>query len=103
VKARAIRLIGKESNRLDQRRTGEITADDLDLRLTIYEDHDEWNRLVLPRLRRLGVAKVSQVIGMSERRTRDILKGRAMPHAKHQLALEVLSATSADDQVEATP
>jgi len=92
VTARVIRLIGKESNRLEQRRSGELTADDLDLRLTIYEDHDEWRRITLPELRQIGVAKLARATRMSERRMRDILSGRAMPHARHRAALEALAA-----------
>jgi hypothetical protein len=92
VVAGTIKLIGKESNRLEDRRSGELTIDDLDLRMTFYEDHDEWRRLVLPKLRRLGVTKVSKAVGLSERRTRDILRNRAMPHARHREALEALAA-----------
>ena len=95
VEAGVIRLIGKESNRLEERRSGELTADDLDLRLTIYEDHDKWRRIVLPKLRRIGVAESAKAVGMSERRMRDILKGRVMPHPRHQLALEALAADPA--------
>jgi hypothetical protein len=92
VTAGKIVLIGKESNRLEERRSGELTIDDLDLRLTIYEDHDEWRRIVLPKLRRIGVAESAKAVGMSERRMRDILKGRAMPHRRHRVILKGLAA-----------
>jgi len=95
VIAGKIVLIGKESNRLEERRSGELTIDDLDLRLTIYEDHDEWRRLVLPRLRRIGVADSASAVGMSERRMRDILMGKAMPHPRHRMILEALAADPA--------
>lgn len=94
VTAGKIVLIGKESNRLVERRSGELTIDDLDLRLTIYEDHDEWRRLVLPKLRRIGVAESARAVGMSDRRMRDVLKGRVMPHPRHQMILEALVADS---------
>ena len=82
-----ILLIGKESNRLDERSRGELTADDVDERITIYEDHDEWYRVVVPRLREIGATKVAEILGMTERRVRDVLAGRAMPHRRNRLQL----------------
>ena len=79
-----ITLIGKESNRLEERSRGELAVDDLDERITTYDDHDEWYRVVLPRLRGLGVRRVASAVGMSERRVRDVLVGRALPHQGHQ-------------------
>ena len=58
-----ITLIGKESNRLEERSRGELTVDDLDERITTYDDHDEWYRVVLPRLRELGVEAVAEAMG----------------------------------------
>ena len=75
-------LIGKESNRLEERSRGELTVDDLDERITTYEDHDEWYRIVLPRLRTNGVKWVADMAGMSERRARELLAGRARPHRR---------------------
>ena len=89
-----IRLIGKESNRMEERAAGELTIDDLDLRLTTYEDHDEWYRVVLPELRRLGVRACAAATGMSERRARDVLAGRAIPHAFHRSAFVHLMEVS---------
>ena len=43
-------LIGKESNRLDERSRGELTVDDVDERLTTYYGNDEWYRIMEPRL-----------------------------------------------------
>jgi len=80
-------LIGKESNRLEERSRGELTTDDLDERLTTYDDHDEWYRVMLPQLREIGVKDVAEAVGMSERRTRDVLTGRAWPHIAHLEAL----------------
>ena len=74
-------LIGKESNRLEERSRGELTVDDLDERITTYEDHDEWYRVVAPRLRKIGVKTVADVVGISERRARDFLDGKSRPHA----------------------
>lgn len=72
-------LIGKESNRLEERSRGELTVDDLDERITTYEDHDEWYRVVVPKLREIGAPAISVAIGVSERRVRDWLTGRALP------------------------
>jgi hypothetical protein len=87
VIAGAITMIGKEAHRIEQRVSGELTIDDLDSRVTTYQDHDEWYRVVVPKLRKLGVAAVAEATGVSERRARDWLKGRSMPHRKHQEAL----------------
>ncbi len=37
----AIKLIGKESNRVEERAGGELTIADVELRMTTFEDHDE--------------------------------------------------------------
>jgi hypothetical protein len=91
VTAGEIKLIGKESNRLEDRFTGLLTIDELDERLTVYHDDDGWRRFTLPKLKAMGSKKVAEAIGISERRARDILKGRAMPHPGHRAALEKLT------------
>ena len=88
VIAGEIKLIGKESNRLEDRFTGLLTIDELDERLTVYHDNDGWRRFTLPKLQAMGSRKVAEAVGISERRARDILKGRAMPHARRRLQLE---------------
>ena len=91
VTAGEIKPIGKESNRLEDWFTGLLTIDELDERLTVYHDNDGWRRITLPKLKTIGVRAVAQATGMSERRVRDILKGRAMPHPRHRVALEWLA------------
>ena len=86
-----ITLIGKESNRLEERSRGETTIGDLDERITTYEDRDEWYRIVLPRLKKLGVTKVAEATGVSERRARDWLAGKALPRARHQVGIRRLT------------
>ena len=95
VIAGEIKLIGKESNRLEDRFTGLLTIDELDERLTVYHDEDGWRRFTLPKLKAIGSRKVAEAVGMSERRARDVLKGRAMPHPKHRADMERLAPESA--------
>ena len=90
MNAGEIKLIGKESNRLEDRLTGLLTIDELDERLTVYQDNDGWKRFTLPKLQAMGSRKVAEAVGISERRARDILKGRAMPHPAHRTRLENL-------------
>jgi len=96
VTAGAIVLIGKESNRLDERASGELSAEDLDQRLVRYDDEDTWYRNCLPNLRVKGARWVATEIHISERRARDILKGRAMPHRMHRIVLEGIVAEVED-------
>jgi hypothetical protein len=90
-----MKLIGRESNRLEHRFTGLLTIDELDERLTVYHDDDGWRRSTLPRLNeyadRIGRRAMAQEIGMNERRLRDMLKGRARPHPRRRTQLEELS------------
>jgi hypothetical protein len=87
-----IKLIGKESNRLEDRSTGLLTIGELDEWLTVYHDDDGWRRITLPRLRELGARRVAEAAGISKRRATDILKGLAMPHPGHRVTLEALAA-----------
>jgi hypothetical protein len=87
VTADEIKLIGKESNRLEDRFTGLLTVDELDERLAVCHDDDGWRRLTLPKLQTMGSRKVPEAVVMSERQARDVLKGRAMPHAAHRATL----------------
>ena len=90
-------LIGKESNRLEERSRGELTVGDPDERIITYDDHDEWYRVVRPQLRDIGVRRVAQAVGMSERRIRYVLAGRALPHPRHRerLAMEAKNRLAA--------
>ncbi len=88
VTAGEIKLIGKESNRIEDRFTGLLTIDELDERLTVYHDNDGWRRFTLPKLQAMGSREVAETVGISERRARDVLKGRAMPHPRLRAAME---------------
>jgi hypothetical protein len=78
-------------------------------RLTVYHDNDGWRRFTLPRLQAMGSRKVAEAVGISERRARDILKGRAVPHPKHRTELRQLAnietegAENIDSGVSAKP
>jgi hypothetical protein len=85
-----ITLIGKEANRLEERASGELTIDALSHRLTIYHDQDQWKRIVLPRLKELGSRRVAESTEVSERRVRDWLTGRSLPHPNMLLRLTKL-------------
>jgi hypothetical protein len=86
-----ITLIGKESNRIEERSSGEMTVEDVDELVTTYKDHDEWYRIVLSRLREQGASTVAKAADISTRRAKDLLMGRALPHPRHRLVLEELA------------
>jgi hypothetical protein len=79
-----ITLIGKESNRLEEREAGELTREYADLWLTTYEDNDEWYRIVLPALKLKDIAVVADAADLSERRVRDNLADRVLPHRSNR-------------------
>lgn len=94
VRVGTITLIGKESNRLEEREAGELTREEVDQWLTTYEDDDEWYRILVPRLRELGAEHVATSTRMSERRVRDIISGKALPHQAHRNLLNRLEGHS---------
>jgi hypothetical protein len=61
-----------------------LTREDADRWLTTYEDHDEWWRVVLPALRMRGFAAIAAASSLSERRVRDILAERVLPHRSNR-------------------
>ncbi len=79
VTAGEIKLIGKESNRLEDRFTGLLTVDELEERPVVYHDNDGWRRITLPKLRGMVARRVAEQLHMSERPASEILKGRATP------------------------
>jgi len=98
VTVEKIALIGKESNRLEERSRGELTVDDLDQRITVYDDHDEWYRVTVPKLQEFGARAVADATGVSERRVRDWFRGEALPRTRVRLiASELVLSPSALD------
>jgi hypothetical protein len=64
VVAGEIKLIGKESDRFEDRFTGLLTIDELDERLTVYAENGR-KRKTLPKLRGMGARKVAEAVGIS--------------------------------------
>jgi hypothetical protein len=73
VVARAVHLVGKEGNRLEEVATGEVT--DPDEILIDYAD-DEWEAVVLPAARRFGVRRLHRASGVALSQLVDILQGK---------------------------
>lgn len=97
-------LIGKESNKLAERETG--ASEVRDARTAYGSAGDEWEEWIRPALRRAGPAVTAAALGMTARRARDLLAGRARPHdgssghysAARRLALAVLSGQGQFDR-----
>jgi hypothetical protein len=83
VYADSIAIIGKEANDLDGRVAGLASDPTAEPSLTVYRPHRgiEIDTLEIARLRQIGAGRLAIVTGMSERRLRDILQGKAFPHA----------------------
>jgi hypothetical protein len=58
--------------------------------MTTYDDHDEWYRIAVPALKSKGIAGIADAAGLSERRVRDILAGRVLPHRSTRETLRAL-------------
>ena len=97
VNAGHIAHIGKEANLLDQRETGELTADDASDTHLEYRDPsvDTWRTDDLPLLKRFPLKEMAAAAGLSERRLRDIYTGRATPRQSMKEHLRAVLASSA--------
>ena len=77
VTVRAVHLVGKEGNQLEEVATGDITnPDDV---LTDYGD-DAWDQLVRPVGLLMGIRRAARETRMSVSGVADLLNGRAKPH-----------------------
>src|SRR5262249_30495114 len=87
VRTASLGHLGKEANKLEEVETG--LEHDPDEVYTAYADprRDPWRALVLPVLRRIPSPELAASVGMSERRLRDVLTGRARPHPDTRMAL----------------
>lgn len=79
--------LGKEANKLEEVEAG--LEHDADEGYTEYDDpwRDPWRALVLPVLRRMPRKDLVAAVGMSERRLRDVMTGRARPRPDAKAAL----------------
>jgi hypothetical protein len=85
-------LIGKESNRLEERQTGEVT--DPDDYLNTYGRRGSTWPLVLEILRELGAPEVARRTGISRSAAYAVLRG-AQPHGDHARTYEALAVAYA--------
>ena len=76
VVARAIHLVGKEGNRLEEVATGEVT--DPDEVLIDYGD-DEWEAVLLPVGRQVGIRRLAREAGLARSKLIDLFHERASP------------------------
>jgi hypothetical protein len=83
VYAESVTIIGKEANDLGDRVTGLAPDPDGGPPVTIYRagPAGALDAADLDRLRRIGSTRLAALTGLSERRLRDILRGRASPRA----------------------
>jgi hypothetical protein len=79
--------LGKEANKLEEVEAG--LEHDPDEVYTAYADprRDPWRALVLPVLREMPSKQLASAVGMSERRLRDVLTGRARPPPNTEAAV----------------
>jgi hypothetical protein len=87
VTAAYVTHVGKESNRLEEVNTGLVH--DPEEVYTAYEDpqHEPWQTVVVPVLRRMPRAVLAEQVGLSERTIAAVRNGHALPRAVHQEAL----------------
>jgi hypothetical protein len=91
--------LGKEANKLEEVEAG--LEHDPDEVYTEYTDprRDPWLALVLPVLRQLPIRELAAAVGMSGRRLRDLLSGRARPHPSTETALACVAVGFARERM----
>ena len=89
VIAGAIKHIGKEANHIEDREAGLIDAEEHAHHLVTYREpiRSSWPE-TLAQLQRIPVKALAADAGISQRRLRDILTGRAVPRARTRSLLE---------------
>lgn len=76
VHVRIVRLIGKEGNRLDEIKTGELLDPD---EIIIEYGSDFWEHLLVPAGRAFGIRRLSRLAGVSLSQLMELLSLRATP------------------------
>jgi hypothetical protein len=99
VRTASLVHLGKEANKLEEVEAG--VEHDPEEVYTEYADprRDPWRALVLPVLRRMPRKELAEAVAMSERRLRDLLKGRARPHPDTEAAMLRAAAQFARDEL----
>lgn len=64
-----------------------------------HPDRDPWRTLVLPVLRQLHQQELATAAGLSVRRLRDVLKGKAHPRSRTKKALERIAVAFAREDL----
>ncbi len=91
IRVERVRYIGKESNSLEDVDAGLIHSDH-----GVYTEYpdprrDEWTMRILPILRKMPIAMLIELAGMSRRALLDMRAGRSRPHAKNHDVLAKLA------------
>src|SRR5262249_42467951 len=91
VIATTVRYIGKESNKLDDRKAG-LVHDTHEI-VTEYRDppRDPWLECVVPVLQRMPLENLLCSTGLSERGLREARSGRSVPHSQERAVLSRLA------------
>jgi hypothetical protein len=96
VRIGQIKYIGKESNSLEEMESGLIHS-----KQSVYTEYpdprrDEWQIEILPALRKVPLARLVELSGLSRSALIEIRGGRSKPHRKNQqlLGLVLLNSTS---------
>ncbi|MDQ2889971.1 MAG: DNA polymerase [Gemmatimonadota bacterium] len=90
VRAAKIELTGKESNRLEEVRKGQVH--DWDEIVATFQDpaYDEWDKLIRYQLPGIATAEIAAALGLSERAVRNVKTGRARPSVEAITKLRAL-------------
>jgi hypothetical protein len=85
VQAATVVHIGKEANRLKDRLSGLVTAED-EFLLTLGGD-GSWDQLVIPAARLLGFSQVQAAFGLATSTLADLVSLRTRPQKRHEVLL----------------
>jgi hypothetical protein len=93
-------LIGKESNKLDERASGLVG--DLDDVLSDYDGgrYDMWLDLVRPAIADLPTSVLAERSGLDARTIQRVRGGKATPHPRHRAALTLIASELVADRLE---
>jgi hypothetical protein len=90
--------IGKESNRLEEARSGLLH--ELDVSLSTYMPADVWDRVVRPVLQQIPATWLRRKTGMSRRTIQRLRNGHADPRAGNEASLTAAAAAFARGKLE---